>query len=295
MAIVLQLLVLGVVIACAIWAIVSDLRKASEAQPADQAPHRKPWIHFGMLVVAGGMMLGSSELALEGLGLLTAGGGFVGGLGGLAMLAGSFVFLFGLIDKYLLHRGQPVVPVRRIRSVLHGLVAGCILLPIFVIVGGTKPPAGTTTTAQAGRFTDQAGRYSIEAPAGWIENPELLHQGAIIGLSDVADDLHVTVLATRKEDLVTTSLRECAAVSLEQLSESFSAVETTLWNEALLNGQPAFQCELHCTSGNVRLSFVVVCVETPTHICEIRAWSTNSQFRKNRQTLETIIQSFAVK
>lgn len=286
MAILLQLLVVGAAVAAAIWAIVSDLRRASKGEETDPTPHRKPWIHIGMLAVTGGMMLASSELALVGLGLLTSELGLGQGIGGLVFLTGTFTFLFGLVDKYILHRNQPAITVHRIRSVLHAFVAAFILLPLVGIIGGKDSKPGTAL------FTDQSGRYSIEAPDGWAQNPELLQQGALIGISDITNDLHVSVVAGRKEDLVATSLQEYAAQSSEQLSEAFNTVEATPCSAATLNGQPALQWEFHCTSGNVRLAFLIACVETPTHICEIRAWSTNSQFRENRQTLDTIVQSF---
>lgn len=299
MAIAFQLLVLTIVIVCACWAIVGDLRRAAETSEIESAPRRKPWIHFGMLILSGPMLLASSQVALEGLGWTTSAESAFSVLGGLLVIAGSFVFLFGIFDKHVFHPGRPAIPVRRIRSVLRGFVVGFILLPtagvmwLFVM---NRPASDSDVSAVATstqRFSDQAGRFSVAAPGGWEENPHFLQQGVAIGLSDITRDLHVSVAVASKADLVPASLRDHANVWLEHFDQFLSDVQITPWDAVYIDDQLALTCEVQCISDNVRLTFLLVCVETSSHVYSIRAWSTRSQFEENRQVLESIVRSFS--
>lgn len=147
MTLFLQLLLTVAAFLAVAWAIRRDLqRPAGDALDSPDAPHpadppRKPWPAFGLLAASAGVFVMCTEIFLLGGPELHP---LTGSISILAILAGGVLYLYGLLDKYLLNRGRPMLPGRTSRRVMELFVAGCILLPLVLLLFGelrANPPA----------------------------------------------------------------------------------------------------------------------------------------------------------
>jgi hypothetical protein len=156
MSIVLQLLVVAIAATGIAWAIASDYRVATArtARGTETAGlARRPWASYGMLGVSGGLFLISAEMALFGLGWVQTEGGATAVIGTLLMVVGSFVFLYGLVDKYLIHRGRPAQSSRWVHALIYAFIAGFILLPLAGVLGASSQQPPESPNAAEGRPT----------------------------------------------------------------------------------------------------------------------------------------------
>jgi hypothetical protein len=259
-----------------------------------------------LLGVSGGLFLISADMAIFGLGWVEEQGGVTAVIGLLLAIFGSFVFPYGLLDKYVIHRGRPVQPARWVRVLMSTFVAGWILLPTVALLIPAVQVAryeAQQQESQSGnaagvpfstptRVTDREGLHSIEVPSGWREDTDLLEQGYAIAVSNVVRDLHLTVLIEAKTDFVQPELRTYATLWGSQFPQLMENPEMTPWSDAEINRLPAVQCEARGVANGVRLAFLLTCIETDEHFCAVQAWTTRSQFDLNRAELERITGTF---
>jgi hypothetical protein len=294
MSILLQLLAVAMVATGMAWAIVRDAQAAAARKAPDTETatlFRWPWAAYGMLAGSGGLFLLPADMALFGFGWVEEQGGAMVAISLLLTVFGSFVFLYGLLDKYLIHRGRPVQPTPRVRAIMSAFVAGWILLTLVALLGPALPPPGPKAAAPT-RVADREGRYSIEVPSGWQENAQLLDQGYAIAVSNVVRGLHLTVLVEDKTDFVKPELRVWATIWGSQFPQVLKDAEMTPWSDTQINGLPAVQCEARGVSEGARVALLLTCIETNEHFCSIQAWTTRSQFDRSRAELERIINTF---
>jgi hypothetical protein len=82
------------------------------------APHppdapRKPWPAFGLLAASAGLFLLCTEIFL--LGTAPSCIRSPASISILAIVAGGVLYLYGLLDNYVLNRGRPTLPGRTSR------------------------------------------------------------------------------------------------------------------------------------------------------------------------------------
>jgi hypothetical protein len=142
------------------------------------------------------------------------------------------------------------------------------------------------------RFLDRSGRYLVQATAAWQENPQLAAQGYALVISDLAQDLHLALVVDNKQDFVQLDLQAYAARRAWQFQQVLEGWQATAWRPASLGGLPAVQCEAQGAIDNMRLAYLLTCVETRDHFCGIQAWSTASRFQANRAELAAITATF---
>jgi hypothetical protein len=148
MTLFLQLLITVAAFLAVAWAIRRDLQRPAgvaldspDAPPLPDPP-RKPWPAFGLLAASSGFFLMCTEIFLLGGPELHP---LTGGSSILAIVAGGVLYLYGLLDKYILNRGRPTLPGRTSRRLMELFVAGLILLPLVLLLFGAlraNPPAG---------------------------------------------------------------------------------------------------------------------------------------------------------
>lgn len=91
------------------WAIAGDHRASTTRKTPGaetESPTRQPWAAYGMLAASGGLFLISAQMAIAGPESAEEPGGVAGVTGLLLAIAGSFVFLYGLLDKYVHRRAD---------------------------------------------------------------------------------------------------------------------------------------------------------------------------------------------
>ena len=296
MSIILQLLVVAMVVTGMAWAIVRDrqimiVRRGQDVEATNST--RLPWAAYGMLAVCAWLLLASAEMALFAWGWIDEpGGGAIAAIGTLLGAIGLFVFLYGLLDKYLIHRGRPAEAAPRVRAMMSAFVAGWILLPLLGLLVPALQQQQYAEAVSTTRVVDRHGQYSIEVPSSWRENVPLRTQGYAIAMSDVVHGFHVAVLVEDKTDFVQPELHTYAAIWATLFPRLLEAPEMSPWIDTQVNGLPAVQCEAHGVSGGIQLAYMLTCIETSGHFCAIQAWTTRSEFERNRAELERITRTF---
>ena len=149
MTLFLQLLITVAAFLAVAWAIRRDLQRpagdsvGSPDAPPLADPPRKPWPAFGLLAASAGFFLLCTEIFLLGGPELHP---LTGSISILAIVAGGVLYLYGLLDKYVLNRGRPTLPGRTSRRLMELFVAGLILLPLVLLLFGAlraaNQPAG---------------------------------------------------------------------------------------------------------------------------------------------------------
>jgi hypothetical protein len=210
---------------------------------------------------------------------------------------------YALLDKYPIHPGQPPQTVHRVRWLRNAFLAGFFLLPtasfLYVVASHLPPELSGNDSGSSGgttglpvRFVDRSGRYLVEAAAAWRENPQLAGQACAMGISDLARDLHLAVVIESKGDFVQPDLQAYATLWASRFPQAMDDWQMTAWKATSVGGWPAVQCEAHGALNNVRLAYLLSCVETGDHFCGIQAWSTSSRFEESRAELEAITATF---
>jgi len=136
------------------------------------------------------------------------------------------------------------------------------------------------------------GKSKLELPEGWNPATDLKKgaefqarsdQGFFIGLVD------------SKEDLADPSLEHFTKGRVDHVLSSIQNGQATELKKTTLNGRPAFTSVVKGIVGELRITYLLTCVETSDSLIQLMGWSTNSKFEKVKPEIEAIVQSFKEK
>ena len=133
---------------------------------------------------------------------------------------------------------------------------------------------------------------SITVPSGW-EEAEGLHDNAQIQAKSGNPEGYILIIAEDKSDFTDSmTLRDYYDIIKSNFSNSLTDLELGSDKPHKINGFDAIQIQIKGTASNVKLIYLVSCVETDEYFAQIITWTINSKFEEIKPEFESIINSF---
>lgn len=152
--------------------------------------------------------------------------------------------------------------------------------------------SNTNTTAQTTKvITSTDGHSQVNVPNSWKTTDEL-NAKATLQASDVPNHLYLIVLTDEKGNYRKMDLETHSNQTLSALTNAVTDMSKVGPTNLTINGNPALQYEVRGEINNVNIVYLHTTVETDEHFQQIIAWTVQSEYDKQKDTLQDIIQSF---
>lgn len=248
---------------------MSEQFTAAEIQQAD-SEFRKPWAMMGGVLLAGGLSAAGLNDVATTLGL-SAGDGALAGIGGLGVMAGILLMLFGVLDRTRFSQGKAVQPHPRLRLALFAMIGLTILLMLVSMI----IPAGAAGTnverdnaevdAEPRVLQSPDGLCAVTVPAGWGTNAELaaLDPPPAIHASDSAGNVAVLVRHEAKSDLRTMTHEEYTELTVKAMLASLTEVTQSIPTVRQRGQYKAAISAITGVEGDRRITYRLTTIDTP--------------------------------
>lgn len=136
------------------------------------------------------------------------------------------------------------------------------------------------------------GAFRVTVPSGWRTDRDLNEQ-ADLGVSRRAEQCFVVVLSESSADFAEMNLELHAAETLAKLTRGLGSVKVSPPLQLTIASQPALQYEVSGVADNLNVRYLHTTVKLGGFYHQILAWTLASQWERRRETLRTVVQSFA--
>lgn len=260
---------------------------------------RKPWTMIGGVLLAGGLSAaGLNDVAMT-LGFAT-GDGALAGVGGLGMMAGVLLMLYGVLDRTRFSRSKTVQPHPRLRIALFAMIGLAVLLMLVSMIipaGAAVTNAGSDSAdghAEPRVLRSPDGLCAVTVPAGWGPNAELaaFDPPPAIHASDPAGNVAILVRHEAKSDLRIMTYEEYTDLTVKALLASLTEVTQGFPSGREVDRHQGVTSEITGVEGDSRITYRLTTIDTPLRFFVIVGWSLPSQADAARTAIDGIVSSF---
>lgn len=154
------------------------------------------------------------------------------------------------------------------------------------------PPSGRVALRQV---KEANGASAMEVPISWKAMPELNEQ-ASISLGDLARSRFAIVISEQKEQMPEPeTLDVYSQNALAMLTKGLTELEKTPPARLTINGNSARRQEIHGVMDGIRVSYLVIMLESPNHFHQVYMWSQKSDWNAVKPLFEQMAMSFRSK
>jgi hypothetical protein len=148
-------------------------------------------------------------------------------------------------------------------------------------------PVGNQTTVVSNDNTCQ-----LSIPEDWVKRTELHSQG-IVQVAKSGEDLYVIIIREPRSDFPeTANLKTYVDLVCNNPSRTLKNPEFFTFIPSAVAGFPATQFEMSGFSGEVKYTFLFLCVETPKNFYQILGWTRTDFFPARKPELQSVIYTF---
>jgi hypothetical protein len=163
------------------------------------------------------------------------------------------------------------------------------IVMLVCVVAGCKQ---LQSVAQPTVLKSPDGKFQLTVPAGWRENSSLNDQANIKAGNSLAE-MYVIVITEEKADFTDeTTLDQYTNITRDSMTSNLESVDSSPPVQVTINGNPGRQYEIHGTTKNVKLAYLITAVETSAHFHQIVTWTLRSRIDKNQTTLQKVTETF---
>lgn len=136
------------------------------------------------------------------------------------------------------------------------------------------------------------GVCQVSIPGDWkVEND--LNEGADIQVGNSNKGEYLIVITDSKLDFDNITIEKHSELTRDHLMGNAKNCEVVgPAKNLVINGQPAVEYEIRGVVDNMNIVYLHVTVEGKDHFHQVVAWSIASRFTKNKEVLESVINSF---
>lgn len=166
--------------------------------------------------------------------------------------------------------------------------------------GGAGAKADTTTAQPKKPITDlriysDDKTVSLVVPASWKGNRQL-NENAILGVANTSEANYALVMTESKESFDdSTDAATYLSLIVENLqagSSDFSELQQA--RTVVINKKPARQQVVALTVQGEKIVYILTTLETDTHFYALYAWTVESLYPQNQDTLRKVSESFSI-
>jgi thiol-disulfide isomerase/thioredoxin len=159
---------------------------------------------------------------------------------------------------------------------------GIIAIGILSLLGSKITPTIITATD---------GQSSVTVPATW-RTMTTLSANAELQVGDELRDQYLIVRTVNKADIADTDLAAYSKRIANGFKTHLDTPSVSAPRTMTIDNRPAVQYEIHGTNENVKIMYLLTCVEGTQNYYEIVAWTVESKADTNRATLRQVSESF---
>ncbi len=142
-----------------------------------------------------------------------------------------------------------------------------------------------------GTFKSADGAIQLQTPDGWKKNPSL-NDGAQLAIDSKAAGTYLIVISEPKEDLFQTDLAKFSEITRNHQLESMEETSVKGPEKRVISGQPAIVYELFGVVSGSKVAMLHTVIEGDQSFHQVLAWTVQSRWRGQRQTLQEVTDSF---
>ncbi|HET9223756.1 MAG TPA: hypothetical protein VFO07_14690, partial [Roseiflexaceae bacterium] len=169
-----------------------------------------------------------------------------------------------------------------------GALAFCAILVIGILslLGSKVTPTAAPTVIKA---TD--GQSSVTVPKTW-RAMTTLSADAELQVGDQLHDQYLIVRTMSKADVVDADLSAYSKRIVNGFKADLDTPTVSAPHSLTIGNRSAVQYEIHGTYDNVKLMYVLTCVDGTQNYYAVVAWTVESKAEANRATLHQVSESF---
>ena len=165
---------------------------------------------------------------------------------------------------------------RLLRHPARGLTTLVALSAVMIAGCGKSGPS---------TIKSRDGQFQITVYGGMTEN-STLNEAADIQAANIYSEMYAVVLSESKVDFEDSmTLADYRELSHIPFLQSIGATDSTVQEITTVHGDKALQCEIHATVDGIKVGYVITHVDTGSHFHQVLAWTLESRFDANRDTL----------
>jgi hypothetical protein len=157
------------------------------------------------------------------------------------------------------------------------------------------PPIASITPSSGNAYVSPNGQIQVTLPSGW-KKATGLNERAELEVSNAPQNMYLIVLseskATFQKNQQDISLPKHSEITRGILVKSLTKVQTIGPKNLTINGSNALQYEILGVSGNLDIAYLHTTIETANNYHQMIAYTSQSEFSKNRSEMEEVINSF---
>ncbi|PSB03343.1 hypothetical protein [Merismopedia glauca] len=156
-------------------------------------------------------------------------------------------------------------------------------------------PSASTAPSSNNVFVSPNGQIQVNLPPGWSK-AQGLNDKAELEVSNAPREMYLIVLSESKADFQKAgqdiNLPKHSDLTRGILLKSITNAQTIGPKSITVNGNPALQYEILGIINNINIGYLHTTVETANNYHQIIAYTSQSDFSKNRSEMEEVINSF---
>lgn len=161
-----------------------------------------------------------------------------------------------------------------------------LLLLLAALLACKRSGSGSDVEVEA---TDHHSRMRI--PGSWSTQSDL-NAKADLQVGNLLQQQYLIVLTEAKEDFASMDAERLLEHHVSKLETDLSATKRVPLPATRIGAYPARQMELHGTSDNLNIVYLVTAVEGPKYFHGIIGWTTKSRWPESRAVLERTVLTF---
>ena len=158
-----------------------------------------------------------------------------------------------------------------------------------ILVIGTLSLLGAKVAPTVVTATD--GQSSVTVPGTW-RTMTTLNDSAQLQAGDPRQEQYLIVLMTNKADVTNLDLSTYSQRISTRLQSHLDTPTISSPHTLTIHNRPAIQYEIHGTNKNVKVMYVLTCVDGTQNYYEVLAWKLESKADANRAMLHQVSESF---
>lgn len=152
----------------------------------------------------------------------------------------------------------------------------------------------SNSEAETVDFKSQDGKVSVQALPSWKSQTDL-SDTLIIHIADLAKDNSVMVVKEPKSTFSDNiKLSDYTKLIKTNMVNNITLANLTKIKDIDVNGYKAKYFEISGETKQVKLSFMVICIETSDNFYKISGWTTTPNFKANKDEIQEVMNSIKV-
>jgi len=143
-------------------------------------------------------------------------------------------------------------------------------------------------------FKSEDNKFQISASNSWRDANGTLHPDGDLQIYNPRKEKYFAALIESKEDLTDYTLQTYYDAVTELFISSLDSPNQGDVKEVTVNGNKALQYTLEGTVDNIKATYLVTVIETPTHYGQLMAWTIKSKWDEYKDEYTNLVNSFKV-